>query len=58
MPIYEVTKEVKLRIEAKNKREAAKFSSEWAGETSSYSTNGCNIEWNRKSKILGVEVKK
>lgn len=55
MKDYIVVKEVRLQISAKNRKEAAKFASEWAGETSSVSTSGCNIEWDGKSKRVRID---
>lgn len=52
---YVVVKEVRLKIKAKNRKEAAKFASEWAGETSGISTNGYNVEWDGKSKRVRID---
>lgn len=54
MTTYAVTKQVTLIIEAKDRKEAAKYASEWQGESSIFSTDGLNVKWNLRSKRTGI----
>ena len=56
MKDYIVVKEVRLRVVAKDRKEAAKFASQWEGETSKSSTEGLNIEWDCKSKRVRIDA--
>ena len=55
MKDFIVVKEVRLKISAKDRAEAAKHASKWGGETSFHSTTGANIEWNGKSKRARID---
>jgi hypothetical protein len=55
MKDYVVVKEVRLKITAENRKEAAKYASQWEGETCKVSTDGLNIEWDGKSKRVRID---